>query len=151
LKRIEEIDISELIPQRYPFVAVDYLLYCDRKFTSGSLKIQSDNLFVENGIFTESGIIESITQTCAARMGYFNHLQQEAGGIGDGKIKLGFIGSIKDLVIEKCPQVDDELKINIDVLYEVLTFLLIRAQVNVGNETVASCEMSISITDIDSQ
>jgi 3-hydroxymyristoyl/3-hydroxydecanoyl-(acyl carrier protein) dehydratase len=151
LKRIEEIAITELIPQRPPFVMVDCLLHFDRKITSGRLKIKPDNLFVENGIFTESGIIECITQTCAARMGYFNRLQQEETGQGDGKIKLGFIGAIKDLLIEKCPKVGDELKINIDVLYEVFTFLLVEAQINVGDERMASCEMRISITDIDSQ
>lgn len=151
MKKIEEIDILELIPQRPPFVMVDCLLHCDRKLTSGSLKIRSDNLFVENGVFSEVGIIESVTQTCAARMGYFNQLQQEESGDNGGKIKLGFIGAVKDLVIEKCPKVDDELRVNIDVLYEVFTFLLVQAQVNVGDEAVASCEMRISITDIDSQ
>jgi 3-hydroxymyristoyl/3-hydroxydecanoyl-(acyl carrier protein) dehydratase len=150
MKEIEEIAILDLIPQRPPFVMLDRLFHYDPKFTFGSLKIKPDNVFVENGVFTESGIIESIAQTCAARMGYINRLQQGESG-EEEKIKLGFIGSIKDLVIEKCPKVGDELTITIEVLNEVFTLLLIQAQVNVGTETVASGELKISITDIDSQ
>jgi hypothetical protein len=47
--------------------------------------------------------------------------------------------------------VGDELTIVVEVLNEVFAILLIRAQVSVGDEAVASGELKISITGIDSQ
>jgi hypothetical protein len=129
---------------------IDELRYCDPVIASGSLKIKPDNIFVENGIFTEAGIIESIAQTCAARMGYVNRLQQAESGEPE-KIKLGFIGSIKDFVIEKCPRVNDEIVVTIEVLNEVFSILQVAVRVNKDDEVVASCEMKVSITNIDSK
>jgi 3-hydroxymyristoyl/3-hydroxydecanoyl-(acyl carrier protein) dehydratase len=140
---MEEVNILELIPQRRPFVMIDRLLYHDTTVTSGSLKIMPDNIFVENGIFTESGIIESVAQTCAARMGYINRMHE--------KPKLGFIGSIKNFVVEKCPRVNDEITITVEVVSEVLSILLIQARVCKSSELLASGEMKIALTNIDSQ
>jgi 3-hydroxymyristoyl/3-hydroxydecanoyl-(acyl carrier protein) dehydratase len=149
---MEEIDILELIPQRRPFVMVDRLLHCDSQFTLGSLRILPDNIFVENGVLTESGIIESIAQTCAARMGYVNRLEQKKSEEqSELKVKLGFIGSIKNLLITQCPPVNEDITIKIEVLSEVFSIMLIQAEVKTGDEIIASGEMKISITNIDSK
>ena len=45
--------VEVLIPQRFPFVMVDKMFgYTETSLISG-LKIQSDNLFFQNGNFTE--------------------------------------------------------------------------------------------------
>jgi 3-hydroxymyristoyl/3-hydroxydecanoyl-(acyl carrier protein) dehydratase len=147
---MNEVNILELIPQRRPFVMIDRLLYHDTTVTSGSLKIMPDNIFVENGIFTESGIIESIAQTCAARMGYISYMQQAKAGENE-KPKLGFIGSIKNFAIEKCPHVSDEITMTVEVVSEVFSILLVQTRVERNGELLASGEMKISITNIDSQ
>jgi 3-hydroxymyristoyl/3-hydroxydecanoyl-(acyl carrier protein) dehydratase len=147
---MKEINVLELLPQQRPFVMIDRLLYQDEKLTTGSLKIRPDNIFVEDNIFTAPGLIESVAQTAAARMGYINRIEQEESQ-GEGKIKLGFIGAIKNFVIEKCPQVDDEITINIEIVSEVFAILLIHAWVSKNDELLASGEMKISITNIDSQ
>jgi predicted hotdog family 3-hydroxylacyl-ACP dehydratase len=145
MEAIETIDVLELLPQQPPFVMIDRLTHFDRKVISTALKIRTDNIFVENGVFTEAGIIESIAQTCAARMGYINKY------LIKDNVKLGFIGSIKNLVIEKCPKTDDEINITVEVKNEIFAVTLVNACVKCRNEPVASCEMKISLTDIDSQ
>ena len=137
--------ILNLIPQQPPFVMVDKLLYCDLETTSAALTILENNIFVENNKLTEAGVMENIAQTCAARMGYINKY------IISEKIKLGFIGSIKNLIIEKLPKVGDELITTIDVVSEIFNLTLVNAKVEVGEEIIASCEMKISLSDIDSQ
>ena len=140
----EKINIAELLPQRAPFIMLDALTHFDKVITQTRLKIQADNIFVENNRFTESGVIENIAQTCAARMGYINkHLCSD-------KVKIGFIGSIKDLVIEKLPKVGDELNTTIEVVSEVFDITLVNAKVEVAGKLIASCEMKISITDRES-
>ena len=140
-----EINISELIPQQSPFILVDKLLYCDLETTKTALIVREDNIFFDNGMLSESGLMENIAQTCAARMGYINKY------IHSDKVKLGFIGSIKNLVIEELPKAGDELMTTIDVVSEVFTITLVNAKVEVREKLIASCEMKISLTDIDSQ
>jgi hypothetical protein len=66
-------------------------------------------------------------------------------------VKIGFIGSIKNLVIETLPKVGDELKTTIEVVSEVFAITLVNAKVEVGERLIASCEMKISITDMESE
>ena len=138
----EKINILDLLPQRQPFIAVDRLLHFDKLITITDLKIGKDSLFVENGHFTEAGVIENIAQTCAARMGYINKKLQS------DSVKIGFIGSIKNLVIEELPRVGDVLKTTIDVVNEIFTITLVNAKVEIADKLIASCEMKISITDM---
>jgi len=141
----ENINIEELLPQRRPFIMIDRMSHFDMVFTVTGMKITAENMFVENGFLTESGIIENIAQTCAARMGYINkYLCSDA-------VKIGFIGSIKDLVIEKLPKVGDELKTTVEVVSEIFAITLVNAKVEIGDRLIASCEMKISITDMETQ
>jgi 3-hydroxymyristoyl/3-hydroxydecanoyl-(acyl carrier protein) dehydratase len=140
----DNINILDLLPQRPPFVAIDRMVHFDTVVTVTCLKILDSSIFVENGLFTENGIIENIAQTCAARMGYINKNLQS------GSVKIGFIGSIKNLVIEELPRVGDELKTTIEVVSEVFAITLVNANVKVADKLVASCEMKISLTDMDS-
>ena len=138
----ENINILDLLPQQPPFVTIDSLTHFDEVITRTRLKILADNIFVENNKFTEYGVIENIAQTCAARMGYINKY------LCSDSVKIGFIGSIKDLVIIELPEVGDELKTTIEVINEVFAITLVKATVKVGDKLIASCEMKISITNM---
>jgi predicted hotdog family 3-hydroxylacyl-ACP dehydratase len=143
--KIEDINVHELLPQQPPFVMIDRLTHFDMTVISTALTIPADNIFVENDVFTEAGVIESIAQTCAARMGYINKY------ILKKSVKLGFIGAIKNLAIEKCPQTGDTIAITVEVKTEILSVILAFATVTCGDDLIASCEMKISLSDIDSQ
>jgi len=138
----EKINIEELLPQRKPFIMIDALTHFDEVTTRTRMQVKADNIFVENNALTESGIIENIAQTCAARMGYINKY------LHSDKVKIGFIGSIKDLVINEFPKTGDELKTTVEVVSEMFAITLVDAKVNIGDRLIASCEMKISITDI---
>ena len=142
--KFEQINILELLPQQPPFVMVDKLLHYDDKTTQTTLIVRKENLFAENGALSESGVIENIAQTCAARMGYINkHIYKKP-------VKIGFIGSIKNLIIEELPQIGEKLITTIEVVNEVFAITLVNAKVEIGNKLMASCEMKISITDMSS-
>jgi predicted hotdog family 3-hydroxylacyl-ACP dehydratase len=139
---IERINIEELLPQRKPFIMVDALTHFDEVITSTRMKVNSNNIFLENNELTESGVIENIAQTCAARMGYMSKY------IHSEKVKIGLVGSIKDLIITKLPKVGEELKTTIEVINEVFAVTLLNAKVKIGEKLIASCEMKISLTEI---
>ncbi len=143
-KEFESIDILKLLPQQPPFVMVDKLLHFDPQVTITGLRIEKDNIFVENGIFTPSGLIENIAQTCAARMGYINQF------IYKDNVKLGFIGSVRNLEIARCPKAGEVLTTSIKIMEEVFQMTLVEAEVKVGEEIIVTSEMKIALSDIDS-
>ena len=138
METFKEIDIRSLLPQQPPFVMVDRLLHCDQVFTRSELTVTDDNLFTGAGKLTESGVIENIAQTCAARMGYIHRMLQGS------EVKTGFIGAIRNLNIYFLPQVGDVLTTEIEVKSEVFNITLVEAKVKVYNQLVAECEMKIS-------
>jgi len=144
MQQFEEIDVLTLLPQRPPFVMIDKLLYCDKEVTKTAFLIREDSIFCDNGWLTESGLAENIAQTCAARMGYINIY------ILKNTVKLGFIGAIRNMEFLRLPRAGETVTTQITVMEEVFKMTLVTAQVTVGEELVASSEMKISITDIDS-
>jgi 3-hydroxymyristoyl/3-hydroxydecanoyl-(acyl carrier protein) dehydratase len=144
MTNLQNIPIQDLIPQRPPFIMIDALTHYDEVVARTKLNITTDNIFVKNNTFTEAGVMENIAQTCAARIGYVNKF------LLSNKIKLGFIGAIKNLVIEALPNVGDTLDTTVEVVSEVFAITLVNAKVETNGKLIASCEMKISLTDIDS-
>ena len=69
-----DFDIQDLIPQRPPMVMIDKLTEAGEISATGELKVHESNLFCENGLFRETGLIEFIAQTAAAFTGYRNKI-----------------------------------------------------------------------------
>ena len=139
-----EINILDLLPQQPPFIMVDKLLYCDRETTKTTLTVHEDNIFFNNGVLSESGLIENIAQTCAARMGYINKY------LCNDSVKIGFIGAIRNLEIERLPKMGETLMTQINTIEEVFQMTLVSAILKIENEVITTCEMKISITDMNS-
>ena len=140
----EEINILDLLPQKPPFVMVDKLLYCDHETTKTALTVREENIFFDNGVLAEAGLIENIAQTCAARAGNINNNNDEMGSNG---VKIGFIGVIRNLEIARLPKVGETLVTQVDLINEVFQVSLVNATVSVGNEVITTCEMKIAIID----
>ncbi len=144
MKAIDELTIEELIPQRPPFVMIDRLVSSDEVYSITELTVREDNLFVEDGRLSASGLIENIAQTCAARIGYIN--------LNHGQtVKIGVIGSISNLNIERTPKVGEKLITTIKLLEEVFQMTLVEAVIASNNEEIVHANMKIALTDIDSK
>ena len=144
MRKIEDITLNELLPQRPPFVMIDRLLSSDEVYSVTELLVREDNLFIENERLTASGLIENIAQTCAARIGYIN-LSKGA------TVKIGVIGAISNLNIARTPKVGEKLTTTIKLLEEVFQMTLVEAVVMSGNEELVHANMKIALTDIDSK
>lgn len=144
MKAIDELTIEELIPQRPPFVMIDRLVSSDDVYSVTEFTIREDNLFIEEGRLSASGLIENIAQTCAARIGYIN--------LNHGQtVKIGVIGSISNLNIERTPKVGEKLITTIKLLEEVFQMTLVEAVTTCNNEEIVRANMKIALTDIDSK
>jgi len=143
--RLETIDVRTLLPQQPPFVMIDKLLHFDEVRTTTELEVRSDNIFTEGNELNPCALVENIAQTCAARMGYINSY------ICKGKVKLGFIGSIRNLNVLRPVYVGERVVTTVEVKEEVLSLTLVEATVKVGDEVIVTAQMKIALSDIDSQ
>ncbi len=131
---IDEGFIQNLIPQKWPFVMVDKLLYfSNEKITSG-FTIKADNLFNTNNKFQAAGLIENMAQSVALHTGYSYFLKEE-------KAPTGYIGSIKKAEIFKLPKTNQELITNVSILHDIMGVTLVKVDVECENEIIASSEM----------
>ena len=142
---IMNVDVLQLLPQRPPFIMIDHLTHFDRIFTSTCFTVRPDNVFVEEGMLNPCALVENIAQTCAARMGYVNQF------INSDKVKLGFIGSVKHLVVARDVKVGETLHTTIEVVREVLQLTLVKATIKIDGEVVVEAEMKIAQSDIEAK
>ena len=59
---LRSIDIHEVLPQQEPFVMIGRLVQLDEVQTITETVICVDNIFVEDGCFSASGMIENIAE-----------------------------------------------------------------------------------------
>ena len=143
-----DINLSDLIPQRPPFMMVDRLTYYDPQKAQTLFTVRDDNIFcTADGRLEEAGLIENIAQTCAARMGYQEKTEAQRSGV----IKIGFIGMIKTMQFFRNPVVGEQLETTTVIVEEFFNTSLVEAKVEVEGETIAVCEMKIFLTDMKSR
>jgi predicted hotdog family 3-hydroxylacyl-ACP dehydratase len=133
------IDIHTLLPQQEPFVMVDRLIQIDEKSFATETLVKAENIFVDEGYLSASGLIENIAQTCAARIGFVNKYILQKG------IQIGFIGAVRNLEILSLPQVGQTITTKVEVVEEVFGMTLAKATVTCEGETLVTTEMKIAL------
>lgn len=128
--------ILPYIPQRPPFVMIDDVVSATEQSSVCSFTIREGHLFVENGFFTEPGLIENMAQTAAAGTGYFAARQGKAASVG-------FIGALKGLHITALPKVGDTITTTITFLHQIMNAHIVQGIVNLNDKNIASCELKI--------
>jgi len=139
--RLQDIDITTLLPQRRPFVFVDTLEVFDERRTACSYTVPEDGLMTEEGRLSVAGMTENIAQTCAARIGYYNKYILKKG------ISIGYIGGIKDLRIYRRPAVGERIWTEITVKEDVFGITLADAVIRIDGEVLAETEIKIAMTE----
>jgi len=103
--------------------------------------IAADNIFVDDGRFSASGLIENVAQTCAARIGFVNKYI-----LGNG-ITIGVIGAVRKLVINSLPAVGQTITTTVEIVSEVFGMTLAKATVTCEGEELLSTEIKISVRE----
>ena len=138
-------NVLEFLPQRPPFVMVDKLLSVDDKSACTEFVVTADNIFAENGTFSEAGMIENMAQTCAAGMGYVNVCMYE------NTVKIGFLSAVRNLQILRLPKVGETLNTCVYIVENVMDMILVRSEIKIKDEPIAEGEMKIFITNMDNE
>ena len=130
-------NILQYVPQRSPFLMIDDLIDSDDKKTSTSFFIREDNLLVQEGKFSEAGLIENIAQTAAARAG--------VTAAKNKPVAVGYIAAVQNLEVFALPSVNTTIHTEITAENEILNVLLISGKATCNGELLATCNMKIFI------
>lgn len=126
----------QYIPQGPPFVMIDELLSVSEKETQTQFFIPEGHLFVENGYFTEPGLIENMAQTAAAGTG--------KKAADEGKpAPVGFIGSVKGLEIHKLPPAGTTIYTTVNFVMQVMNAHVVNALITCNEDLIAKAEFKI--------
>lgn len=126
--------VGNLIPQKFPFVMVDKVLDFGENFITSGFTVEETNIFTENSIFQEAGLIEHMAQSVALYTGYQFFLKQEPA-------PTGYIGSIKSIEIFQLPKVNDNLVTEVNVLQEFAGITLVDISVLLNEVEIARGQM----------
>lgn len=137
---VRTIDVHTLLPQQEPFVMIGSLIHFDMVETVTETTIVENNIFVNSGSFSATGLLENIAQTCAVRIGYINKYINKKG------IQIGLIGAVRNYEVFKTPQVGSVIKTTIIVKEEIFGMILAEAVVECNNEQIAKTEIKIAVT-----
>ena len=138
---LRQLDVHELLPQQEPFVIICNLTSFDEVKTVTETTISADNIFVDDGRFSASGLIENVAQTCAARIGFVNKYI-----LGNG-IQIGVIGAVRKLVINSLPAVGQTITTTVEIVSEVFGMTLAKATVTSEGEELLTTEIKISVRE----
>ena len=118
-------DIRNLIPQREPMIMVDRLLVADEKTGRSQFLVRPDNIFVQRGFLSASGLIENMAQTAAARIGY--------------------IGAIQNLEILELPKINGLIETEISIKNQIFDITIVTATVYTNGKPIALGDLKIFI------
>ena len=132
--------IKQLIPQRAPIMMVDAFVSADGDEAQTALTIAADNLFVEDGVMAEPGLIEHIAQSASAFAGY----RAVSQGL---PVPIGYIGELKKFHLYSRPAVGATLRTTITMGTEVNGITMLSGVTRVGDEVVADTTMKIFVEE----
>ena len=127
--QLKDIDVHTVLPQQEPFVMIGSLTHFELRTSTTETLIKEDNIFVDNGCFSASGMMENIAQTCAARIGFYNKY------ILHKDVQVGFIGAVRDFKVYGLAPVGAVITTQVDVVEEIFGMTLARATVTASGIT----------------
>lgn len=126
--------VENLIPQKFPFVMVGEVSEYSENHVISGFVIKEDNIFVTDGIFQASGLIEHQAQSVALHTGYKYFLLGKES-------PTGYIGAIKSFEADTLPQVGDHLVTEATILNEMLGVTLVEIVTKINDTVIAKSQM----------
>lgn len=97
------IDIHDYLPHREPMLMVDFIVNINAENVETVFTIKEDNIFIDNGVFCEAGLIENAAQTCSSIVARSYFVDDDQCDIPDVDV-IGFISSVRTIHIHALPK-----------------------------------------------
>ena len=128
--------IESYIPQRAPFIMIDNLIEASTERFKTDFRILHDNIFVDQGVLREFGLIENIAQSSSAGLAIIKKF------IGK-KITNGFIGGISKLKLYDLPHVNDTIYTMVTLIAQLENMFLLKGENYVNGRKLMECELKL--------
>lgn len=126
----------QYIPQRPPFVMIDKVTKADETISQTNFTIREGHMFVDNGYFTEPGLVENMAQTAGGGIGYRAQVEGKP-------VTIGYIGALKNLNVKELPAIGDTIVTEIKYLQCVMNVHLVTGTIFLSGREIANCEFRI--------
>ena len=127
---------------------VDLILDIDSNFVETTFLIKEDNIFVQNNVFIEAGLIENTAQTCSSIVGK-KYFFDEDGTENENVNVIGFISALKNVKIHSLPKVGDTIITKADLVSKFAgddyTLCTMSCQSSVEDQILLECEINLFI------
>lgn len=140
---VRSIDVHTVLPQQEPFVMIGTMTHFEMGTSTTETTISADNIFVDSGCFSPSGIMENIAQTCASRIGFYNKY------ILHKDVQVGFIGAVRDFEVNSLPKVGDIITTRVDIIEEIFGMTLASATVCCAGTVLATARIKLSVRNVE--
>ncbi len=142
------VDIQNYLPHRAPMLMVDLILDINSNFVETTFLIKEDNIFVDNNIFVEAGLIENTAQTCSAIVGK-KYFFEEDGTENENINVIGFISALKNLKIHLLPKAGDTITTKANLVSKFIgddyTLCTMSCESLLEDKILLECEINLFI------
>ena len=129
--------LTNLIPQKPPFVFIHSLNQVNDNRCITTFKFEADNVLCDNGKMMLAGLLENMAQSAGCKMGFEDFIENK-------KSRRGYIGEVKNFSISRFPFAGEELVTEIIIEGKVFgSVTLIAGRIRVSDEEIASCNMKV--------
>lgn len=134
------INIQDFLPHREPMLMADEILEIDHEKAVTRFRISPDNIFVENGRLSASGLIENCAQTCSTICGQdlFEDKEEKPGVIG-------FISNLKKVRIHSLPEAGSEITARAQLISEYENICNIHCETYCGETLLLEADIVMFI------
>jgi predicted hotdog family 3-hydroxylacyl-ACP dehydratase len=130
-------ELSNLIPQKPPFVLINSLKTINEKICITSFFVTTDHVLFSNGKLSLAGLLENMAQSSGCKLGYEDFMAGK-------KPRVGFIGEVRDFQYSRLPFAGEELTTEITVENKVFgSVTVVSGKIFSREEEIASCRMKI--------
>ena len=127
---------------------VDLILDINSSFVETTFLIKEDNIFVDNNIFVEAGLIENTAQTCSAIVGK-KYFFEEDGTENENVNVIGFISALKNLKIHSLPKTGDTIITKANLVSKFIgddyTLCTMSCESLLEDKTLLECDINLFI------
>ncbi|MBB4800766.1 3-hydroxymyristoyl/3-hydroxydecanoyl-(acyl carrier protein) dehydratase [Flavobacterium nitrogenifigens] len=142
------VDIQNYLPHRAPMLMVDLILDIDANFVETIFLIKEDNIFVQNNVFIEAGLIENTAQTCSSIVGK-KYFFDEDGTENENVNVIGFISALKNVKIHSLPKVGETIITKATLVSKFVgddyTLCTMSCNSSVEDQILLECEINLFI------
>jgi len=134
---IEKKDIGNYFLLQEPYIMIDNLVTASEEDIVTDFEISSENFFLENGFFTEYGMIENIAQSGAVGLVFMNY---DSGN----SVVDGFLVGISKLNVHGLAGIGDKLHTTVRPLAFYDNMVMLKGEILLENKLLLDCEIKLA-------